>query len=494
MAGTPSSASPLVYKQQMVLVFDARMRFIDVWRDAPLLSGIKFAINSATQPLRVQLPRGFDNFDEAGVGSNRGTIAQGNIVQYWLFGSGLPVTGLLKFQGVIDSYEPQISENGEESLTVTITPFDAVLGDQGLIGQQSFATPNVRASYVDPITMFNWWFANSDPLTSLPYASPLTLASGNPTTSGNNAAYTFASQSLKSIFDTIIQMLPANWFYRTNADKTAVLNVSPTTAQHQFVIGQHITAPQYRKDWTTLRNIAQCIGNGLATALTTGLANGTNYTSLAVTPLPCALAVGQTLIINASGAPVQTVTVSAAASQNATSVSVNSFTANAAYAAQTRVTIWVAAIAQGTDLSTFGPRKIQVVDNRVTDQATAAIIAQALLNNYDRVLIRTKLRIVDYRGDTQTGIGYDIETILPGDSCQIVDPDVQVSSTLWDVSQWDTAYWDYSPGAALDQVVVIVSVSYAFDYVDLEIASLAPNQDVALVTLQSQLQDFTLGQ
>src|SRR5690348_12451942 len=95
-AYTVNTAS--LYKRQQVLVYTSAGAFIDVWRDAPLLAGFKEAVNSATTPLRVTLPRKFDAFDLAGVIGSRGTIAQGNIVQYWLYGPGLPAAGKLRFQ------------------------------------------------------------------------------------------------------------------------------------------------------------------------------------------------------------------------------------------------------------------------------------------------------------------------------------------------------------------------------------------------------------
>ena len=481
------------YKQQIVQVLAPSGVYIDTWRDAPLLAGVKFAINSATSPLQVVLPRKFDAFDEAGTPGARGSIAQGNIVQYWLFGPGLPTGGKLKFQGVIDAYAPEITESGEERVTVTLTPFDAVVGDNGLLGNQTFGTPGVPGSYVDPITMFTWWFANNDPLTGLPYAHPLTLDPTNPTTSGNTAQYTFANQSLGSSFETIRAMLPANWFWRINADRSVTLNVAPVTAQHQFVLGQHIVAPQYRKDWTKLKNVAQVVGNGLSTALTTALASGTAYTTLAVAALPTAVIVGQQLILNSGGNPSQTVTVSAAAAAGATSVSVTSFTANGNYPVQTQVTLLISATRQGSDLTTFGKRVVQIADNRVADVNTAATLAQGLINTYDQMLLRTKIRVLDYRGDAQSGIGYDIETIQPGDTCEIINPQNAASANLWDVMQWDTGYWDYSPSASLQQPVVIVSVTYAFDYADLELASAQPSQDRDVLAVQIAFQDFTLA-
>ena len=497
---TTAPASLQYIKQQLVLVYNAAGVFIDVWRDAPLLAGVKFAINSATSPIQVTLPRAFDNYDEAGTvgiqgGSARGSIAQGNVVQYWLFGPGLPSNGLLKFQGFIDAYAPEIAESGEERLTVTLTPFDAVVGDSGLLGSQTFGTPATPASYVDPISMFNWWFSNNDPLTALPYAHPLTLSASNPATSGVTTQYTFTNQKLGSIWETIRAMLPANWFWRINADKSVTLNVAPTTAQHQFVIGQHIVAPQYRKDWTRLKNVAQVVGTGLTTALTTALTNGTAYTSLSVAVLPAGVIAGQTLVLNSGGNPSQTVTVASAASSGATSVSVTSFIANGNYPAQTQVMLQIAATAQGSDLATYGKRATQLADNRIVDQNTAAALARGLITAYDQMLLRTRIRVVDYRGDHLTTIGYDIETIEPGDTCVITLPsDYTPLPTLWDNALWDNAYWDSAPGGILQAPAIITALSYNFDYVDLEISALAPNQDVDLLTIRSAFQDFTLAQ
>ena len=68
-----------------------------------------------------------------------------------------------------------------------------------------------------------------------------------------------------------------------------------------------------------------------ATTLTSVLASGTAYTSLAVNALPAAVANGQLITIG-SGATTQTVVTSSAASAGATSITVTSFTANANYA------------------------------------------------------------------------------------------------------------------------------------------------------------------
>ncbi len=134
-------------------------------------------------------------------------------------------------------------------------------------------------------------------------------------------------------------------------------------------------------------------------------------------------------------------------------------------------------------------------DTRITDTASLQILANNLLGQMDLMIVRTKVRIIDYRGDTQYGVGYDIESIAVGDTCMLIDPSSpSISPSLWDEAKWDLGYWDFNPGAAIDQVAVITGLTYGFDYVDLELALLQPNQDKELLALMGKFQDFTMGQ
>jgi len=73
--------------------------------------------------------------------------------------------------------------------------------------------------------------------------------------------------------------------------------------------------------------------NDGSTTLTTALTNGqTSVTSLAVAALPAAIPSGSQIQLGYGTGQTQTVTTSALANQGATSISVTSFTANAAYA------------------------------------------------------------------------------------------------------------------------------------------------------------------
>ncbi len=76
-------------------------------------------------------------------------------------------------------------------------------------------------------------------------------------------------------------------------------------------------------------------GSGIATTLTSALASGSTYTSLSVGSLSQPVSAGASFTIG-TGATTQTVCLSAAAAKFATTLSVNSFTANAAYATGTQ--------------------------------------------------------------------------------------------------------------------------------------------------------------
>jgi hypothetical protein len=261
-----------VYKKQMAYVFDKNGNFLDVLRDAPLLAGFKETISSGISPLRVQLPRSFDNFDQPGGFPGRTTISQGNIVRYYIYGPGLPAGGKIRFQGFIDTIEPEISESGAETVTITIVPFSSVIGDHGVTQNVTFGTSGSSGTYVDPVTIFKYWFLFVDPVVgnNTSYMQPLFIDTANSAnSSGTTSQYTFVNQNMESIFSTILNMLPANWFYRVNPDNSTVINVPPTTAQHILYVGQNISNPQFREDWSNLRNVIVYQG-GTTNGQTTG--------------------------------------------------------------------------------------------------------------------------------------------------------------------------------------------------------------------------------
>lgn len=156
----------IITKRQVVKVYSQSGTFIDVWRDAPLLGldgssqAPKFAVNTVTGQVQVNLPRKFDNFDEGGDSRGRGGITAGNIVQFWTFDNGSLTAGRLVYQGYIDGYIPQIGTDGSEMVQVLLSSFDTVLGDVKFIGTQNFGVAGSPTTYVDTVQMFQWPFGS----------------------------------------------------------------------------------------------------------------------------------------------------------------------------------------------------------------------------------------------------------------------------------------------------------------------------------------------
>lgn len=262
-----------VLKEQYVKVYDKNGNFLDLWRDAPLVgqSGFdapKFAINTLNSQVMITLPRAFDSFDEGGDSIGRGTVAAGNTVQLWVVdNAGIP-DGRLVYQGKIDGYAPEIDDDSSEKVVVTITPFDAALGDTTFFGTQNFGTPSAPTTYVDPVSMFNYPFKTTNSITSQPFTSPLTLDPTNPVQSGVTWQSQWHNESASAFFERVRIIAPSNWFWRANADKTVSFRQADTLARHTFIIGKHLAKPQFQKYYQNLKNDIIVIGTGCQARVT----------------------------------------------------------------------------------------------------------------------------------------------------------------------------------------------------------------------------------
>jgi hypothetical protein len=507
----PSFVNQNYYKHQTVYVYapDGKT-FIDVLRDAPLLAGFKETINSGTSPLRVRLPRSFDFYDQAGVINSRGTIAQGNVVKYYLFGPTLPQLGLLRFQGSIDTVEPEINDKGEESVTITLVPFSSILGDHGITQDIQFSLPNQSNTYQDAVLMMKWFFFNKDVITGQTYTYPLTWDATNPTSSGNAGSQRFSNQTVGSIFDSLILMMPANWYYRINPDLSVTVNVPPLTATHTLYVGKNISNPQYRMDWSNLKNVVVFQGgtlNGTTTGTVTGnVTNGSVTNGSASGSINGSITGGSfsgsgntgggsfsgsgntsggsisgsangSASLNVSGstasgsislglsgsASSQSVNVSGSTSSQSVNVSggisgnvggsfsggVNGGVSGNINGVAVITTVPMQVVKTGNNLATFGERLVYQNDSRVTDANTLNILALGLLQQLNRYTIRTRVRVPDLSGIA--GMGYPIDIMKVGDTVLVIDPTAPNSqqATLWDVAQWDVDTWDFKIGVNL---------------------------------------------
>ena len=222
----------------------------------------KFMTNGIANQVTVTLPRPFDNFDEAGDPRGHGTVGIGNVVQFWVYDSNVLANGRLVYQGSIDAYTPQIDTAGTENISVTLTPFDTILGDVAFIGTQNFGVAGAAGTYVDPATMFLWPFQNVNPVTGQPYTYPLTQGS-IATTTGTAYQNQWHNQNTSSFFESCRILAPINYYWRVNPDKTIDFTRASATARHTFIVGKHLTAPQYAKDAQTLKNYVWVKGSGV---------------------------------------------------------------------------------------------------------------------------------------------------------------------------------------------------------------------------------------
>jgi hypothetical protein len=439
--GSATSRDNSLYKSQLVKCYSPSGTFIDVVRDAPFLSGFTEAVNAATSSITVTLPRRIDAYDGANMPSSRGTVALGNIWKWYLFGPGLPATGLLRYQGIVDTIRPHVDDDGGEALDVTITPYSSILGDHAIVGPITYGTAGSPGTYVDSGTMLSSLWTTTDPITSKAYGIPFALDPTNPATTGISVASIFQNQSLLSALTTILLLSPTNYFFRMNDPLlTLGFNQYPTTANYTLVLGQHISSMEYSLDNVPRKNMIFVQGNGT-----------------------------------------------------------------------------VSAKAVGTSVATIGERTYFKSDGRITDVNTAQQLANGLLSFYDRTQVRTKVRIPDYRGDAQPGIGFDIEQFRVGQTVQIIDQKAPAAATsamsppwgsfvwghdvwgsqpndiaVWGQFHWGQTAWGFSVGSVFNSPVPIVAIHYDFFGVELELGFRQPSMLRALYDLESRFNDTTL--
>jgi len=146
---------------------------------------------------------------------------------------------------------------------------------------------------------------------------------------------------------------------------------------------------------------------------------------------------------------------------------------------------------RASSISTYGLFAQKYVDSRVTNESTADLIADAILDRGDTPETRTTVVIRDNNGED--GRGYDIESIKPGDTCQILGYSGKATN-LWDVAVWDSDKWNYDLSQVSSTVQQIMKVSYEPDKVTLEISSRLPNISRRVEDIQRNLLRLTTNE
>jgi hypothetical protein len=125
-------------------------------------------------------------------------------------------------------------------------------------------------------------------------------------------------------------------------------------------------------------------------------------------------------------------------------------------------------------IDAYGRRMTKKIDQRVTNTATADIMANKIINSKKDPEVRTRITVNDNNGANGEH-GYDIESIKPGDTFELRNLAQGVKTvTLWDVHEWDVDVWDQTLAYLATSAVQILSIDYSPDQVTLEASSRIP--------------------
>lgn len=439
-----STQDASINKMQLVKAYDPSGNFLGIIGDAPYLTGITDAVGAATTAHTAKLPRKIDAYDGAGQPGSAGTVASGNIWKWYMYGPGLPATGLLRYQGIIDAIAPAIDASGGESVSVTITPYNAILGDHSIVGPIAFGTSGVTSTYVDTMAMFNAWFNGSqlDPGTSLAYGSPFTLDPANLLATGNRAMFSYQNQTLLAALNNVLLLSPANWYFRLNNTNLLATfkQYSIAAPNHYLKIGQHFSQISYAVDNTPRKNVILIQGAGSIQAV-------------------------------ARGASVATIGPRSYMKQDS------------------RITDQNTANLLAAGLLAFYDRpqvraKVTIPDYRGDRLPGLGYDIELFQPGQTVVILDSKASATTSTGPASTWGQFVWGRDKWGGLSQ--------TPTVWGQFTWGQAAWGTTPGAIFNTIVPIVAVTYNYHSVELELGFRQPSILRALYALEAQFNDTTL--
>lgn len=433
-----------IQKDQVVKVYQSNgTTYIGTLQDAPYLTGFTEAVNAATSSITITLPRGIDAYGGLGQPGSNNILSLGNIVKYVLYGPGLPVGGLVRYVGIIDTITPKIASDGGESVDVTLTPRSQILGDHGIVGPVNYGTAGLSSSYVDTGTMFSSWFTTQiDSATSFPYGYPFTPDPSNPATTGQPVQFSFQNMSLLQALLDVLLLSQSNWYFRMNeAAETVSFNQYNLTTPNYFLkIGQHFSEIQYSVDNVPRKNLVVVQGAGNIQ----GVARGSSISQIGVR----------------------------------------------SYMKQdSRITDTHTAQLLANGLLSFYDRpiirtKVVIPDFRGDLMPGIGFDIEAFKVGQTVTLLDSKAPAVAETGPVSQWGSMVWGRDKWGGGAQKL--------ALWGQVNWGQFTWGLSVGAIFNQVIPIVAVNYKYHSVELELGFRQPNMLRALFDLEIRFQDATL--
>lgn len=112
---------------------------------------------------------------------------------------------------------------------------------------------------------------------------------------------------------------------------------------------------------------------------------------------------------------------------------------------------------RAASVAAYGTKLQRYVDQRITVNATADIIAQTILDTHAAPEMRIEIEVADSNAQA---LGYDIELVTVGDIVGFRAVEAY-SSNLWDVAVWDQSFWDYNVRQLGTLILQITRLEYA---------------------------------
>lgn len=128
-----------------------------------------------------------------------------------------------------------------------------------------------------------------------------------------------------------------------------------------------------------------------------------------------------------------------------------------------------------TSVNQYGRHAIRYTDNNVTVASTASIIANSILSNQGQVELRVEMDILDDGGSASSALGFDIETIVLGESVSFRSLGAGTGGSLWDVARWDIAKWDFDITDLSSVVIQVTKIGYSPDVLHLSLSTVPPD-------------------
>ena len=126
-------------------------------------------------------------------------------------------------------------------------------------------------------------------------------------------------------------------------------------------------------------------------------------------------------------------------------------------------------------IDAYGIHALKYVDQRVTQTATADTMSNRIIDKRKDPEVRTKITIVD-NNQNRTNIGYNIESIKPGQTMKIQNINQGVKTvSKWDIAEWDVDVWDQTLSYTAADIIQILSVDYTPSAIIIEASSRLPD-------------------